>query len=93
MVILNRVRKEVNWERWLLNQSSVIQNREVLEAKLKSLESEYETKEIPVLNFGVDLWSNPSKLNFGRVGPTDFMTAFVINYKQIISWKIDRLSP
>ena len=54
---------------------------------------EYETKEISRPEFWGGLWSNPSKLNFGRVGPIGFMTVFVIQLQADFSWKIERLSP
>ena len=74
-------------------QSSVIANRDSLEAKLKSLESEYETKEISRPEFWGGFMVKPIEIEFwqGRANRLHDRIRYPITRRY--SWKIERLSP
>jgi pyridoxamine 5'-phosphate oxidase len=76
------------------NQSRVIQNRKVLEDKLKSLEDKYANKEIPrPKNWGGFL-VRPESIEFWQGRPNRLHDRFLFtksDEKQ--NWKIERLAP
>ncbi|WP_109300784.1 pyridoxamine 5'-phosphate oxidase [Aquimarina sp. AU474] len=77
---------------WASKQSERIESREILEAKLKSLEKEYSKKEIPKPPFWGGYCVKPVEFEFwqGRANRLHDR----IRYKDIeMNWKADRLSP
>ena len=74
-------------------QRSVIANRDILEAKLKSLELEYETKEISRPEFWGGFMVKPIEIEFwqGRANRLHDRIRFQLQADS--SWKIERLSP
>ena len=74
------------------NQSSVIENRDILEVQLKELETEYENKEVPKpVNWGGYLVS-PVSFEFWQGRPNRLHDR--IRYKlQEYDWIVERLAP
>lgn len=76
------------------NQSSVIENRKVLEDELESLKEEYEDKEIPrPENWGGYL-VRPESIEFWQGRPNRLHDRFLFTKKDASDdWKIERLAP
>ena len=75
------------------NQSSVIANREVLESKLKSLETEYETKEITRPEFWGGFMVNPIEIEFWQGRPNRLHDRMEFSLNEDNSWSVSRLAP
>lgn len=74
-------------------QSKEIANREFLEEKLKSLESEYENKEIPrPENWGGYL-AKPYEIEFWQGRPNRLHDRIIYKLQEDFDWKISRLAP
>ena len=74
-------------------QSSVIANREVLETKLKSLEMEYENKEIIRPDFWGGFIVKPIEIEFWQGRANRLHDRIRYQLQADFSWKTDRLSP
>jgi pyridoxamine 5'-phosphate oxidase len=74
-------------------QSSVIKNRDVLEAKLKSLEMEYETKAISRPKFWGGFMVKPIEIEFWQGRENRLHDRIRYQLQADFSWKIERLSP
>ena len=74
-------------------QSSVIENRDVLETKLKSLESEYENKEITRPEFWGGFIVKPIEIEFWQGRANRLHDRIRYQLQADFSWKTDRLSP
>ena len=74
-------------------QSSVIANREVLETKLKSLELEYENKEILRPKFWGGFMIKPIEIEFWQGRANRLHDRILYQLLTDFSWKMDRLSP
>ena len=75
------------------NQSSVIANREVLETKLKSLEAEYENKEITRPEFWGGFIVKPIEIEFWQGRANRLHDRIRYQLQADYSWKIERLAP
>ncbi|WP_298539327.1 pyridoxamine 5'-phosphate oxidase [uncultured Aquimarina sp.] len=77
---------------WASNQSNIVDSREILEAKLKSLEKEYQNKEIPKPDFWGGFCIKPIEFEFWQGRPNRLHDR--IRYiAEKNTWKIERLSP
>lgn len=74
------------------NQSSIISSRELLEDRLKSLEKEYESKEIKRPNFWGGYLVRPISMEFWQGRPNRLHDRIRFTLENI-DWKIDRLAP
>lgn len=74
-------------------QSSVIRNREILEEKLKSLESEYESKPITRPEFWGGFKVKPIEIEFWQGRANRLHDRIRYQLQTDFSWKIERLSP
>ncbi|EMY81653.1 pyridoxamine 5'-phosphate oxidase [Psychroflexus gondwanensis] len=75
------------------NQSKVIENREVLEKELKSLEDQYQNKEVPrPKNWGGFL-VRPLSMEFWQGRPNRLHDRFRFTLIDDLDWKIERLAP
>lgn len=78
---------------WASNQSQVIANREVLEARLEQLKQEYENKEIPrPLHWG-GLRVIPTAIEFWQGRPSRLHDRLLYRWLEDGTWVIERLSP
>lgn len=75
------------------NQSQVVANREALEAKLKSLESEYEGKEIPRPKNWGGFIVKPVEIEFWQGRPNRLHDRLRYTLQDDYNWSICRLSP
>ncbi|WP_299242333.1 pyridoxamine 5'-phosphate oxidase [uncultured Aquimarina sp.] len=77
---------------WASNQSNIVDSREILEAKLKSLEKEYQNKEIPKPDFWGGFCIKPIEFEFwqGRPNRLHDRIRYIVEKN---TWKIERLSP
>ena len=75
------------------HQSTVIANRDVLEHKLKALESEYETKTIPRPEFWGGFIVKPIEIEFWQGRANRLHDRIRYQLQADLSWKIERLSP
>ena len=71
----------------------MIANREVLETKLKSLESEYETKEITRPEFWGGFMVKPIEIEFWQGRANRLHDRIRYQLQADFSWKIERLAP
>ncbi len=78
---------------WASNQSEIIESREVLEDKLKSLEAEYKDKKIPKPPFWGGYCVKPVEFEFwqGRANRLHDRIRFLLDNDN--NWIISRLSP
>ncbi|MEZ4852864.1 pyridoxamine 5'-phosphate oxidase [Flavobacterium sp.] len=75
------------------NQSEVIPNREYLEEKLKTLEHQFENKEVPRPNFWGGFLVRPVEIEFWQGRPNRLHDRIRYQLKENYIWKIDRLAP
>jgi len=79
---------------WASEQSSIVDSREILEEKLKSLEKDFEDKKIPKPDFWGGYCVKPIEFEFWQGRPNrlhDRIRYMLI--KENHQWKVDRLSP
>jgi pyridoxamine 5'-phosphate oxidase len=75
------------------NQSEVVQNREVLEEKLKQLEKEFEGKEIARPKFWGGFIVKPVEIEFWQGRPNRLHDRIRYCLDNDYNWNIERLSP
>lgn len=75
------------------HQSEIIENREELEANLKSLEQKYEGKAIERPKYWGGFIVKPIELEFWQGRPNRLHDRIRYKLQDNLSWKIDRLSP
>jgi pyridoxamine 5'-phosphate oxidase len=75
------------------NQSEVIENREVLENELKSLEDKYQNKEIPRPKSWGGFLVRPQSMEFWQGRPNRLHDRFRFTLIDDLDWKIERLAP
>lgn len=75
------------------DQSEVIESREFLEEKLKTLEKEYEGKEIPRPMFWGGFIVKPVEIEFWQGRPNRLHDRIRYHLQHDFEWKIERLSP
>lgn len=75
------------------NQSEVIENREVLEDRMKALEQEFNGKEIPRPEYWGGYLVRPVEIEFWQGRPNRLHDRIRYQLQEDFSWKIDRLSP
>ncbi len=75
------------------DQSSVIPSREFLEEKLKSLEKEYQSKEIERPQYWGGYIVKPVSIEFWQGRPNRLHDRIRYELQEDYNWKIDRLAP
>jgi pyridoxamine 5'-phosphate oxidase len=75
------------------NQSEVIENREVLENELKSLEDKYQNKEVPRPKSWGGFLVRPQSMEFWQGRPNRLHDRFRFTLIDDLDWKIERLAP
>lgn len=75
------------------NQSEVVPNRAFLEDKLKSLEQEYDGKEVERPDFWGGYIVKPAELEFWQGRPNRLHDRIRYKLQPDYNWQIDRLSP
>ncbi|MDU8887246.1 pyridoxamine 5'-phosphate oxidase [Yeosuana sp. MJ-SS3] len=75
------------------HQSEIVENRDVLDNKLKELEKEYEGKEISRPNYWGGYIVKPFELEFWQGRPNRLHDRIRYSLKKDYSWAIHRLSP
>ena len=75
------------------NQSDVIENRDALDSKLKSLELHYEGKEIERPKHWGGFIVKPIELEFWQGRPNRLHDRIRFQLQEDYNWKLDRLSP
>jgi pyridoxamine 5'-phosphate oxidase len=78
---------------WVSKQSTVIANREVLEAKLAELEKQYPGQDIPMPEAWGGYILNPSRIEFWQGRPNRLHDRFLYTRLSSGGWRIERLSP
>lgn len=78
---------------WVSNQSSVIENREVLENRVKELEAKFENKEIDYPEHWGGYLLKPTKIEFWQGRSSRLHDRVLYTCENDNSWKIERLSP
>lgn len=78
---------------WVSNQSSVIKNREEIENKLKSLDEEFDGKEIPRPPFWGGFIVKPVEIEFWQGRPNRLHDRLRYTLDADYNWIIERLSP
>jgi pyridoxamine 5'-phosphate oxidase len=78
---------------WASNQSSIIDSREILVEKLKSLEVEYEDKVIPRPAHWGGFRLIPTEIEFWQGRPNRLHDRFRYQLQSSGEWAIDRLAP
>lgn len=75
------------------HQSEVIENRELLDEKLKNLEEKYNNKEIPRPKYWGGFIVKPVEIEFWQGRPNRLHDRIRYQLQEDYNWKIDRLSP
>jgi len=75
------------------NQSQIIDSREVLEHRLKELETNFINKEIPRPDFWGGFLVRPIEVEFWQGRPNRLHDRIRYSFQEDFFWKIDRLSP
>ncbi|PKG42958.1 pyridoxamine 5'-phosphate oxidase [Psychroflexus sp. MES1-P1E] len=75
------------------NQSEIIENREVLENELKSLEDKYQNKEVPRPKSWGGFLVRPQSMEFWQGRPNRLHDRFRFTLIDDLDWKIERLAP
>jgi pyridoxamine 5'-phosphate oxidase len=75
------------------NQSEIIENREVLENELKSLEDKYQNKEVPRPKSWGGFLVRPLSMEFWQGRPNRLHDRFRFTLIDDLDWKIERLAP
>ncbi len=75
------------------HQSEVLENREVLEAKLKQLEQRYEGQEIPRPNYWGGFIVKPVEIEFWQGRSNRLHDRIRYKMDDELNWQMDRLSP
>jgi pyridoxamine 5'-phosphate oxidase len=75
------------------NQSEIIENREVLENELKSLEDKYQNKEVPRPKSWGGFLVRPKSMEFWQGRPNRLHDRFRFTLIDDLDWKIERLAP
>lgn len=75
------------------NQSDIVENRTVLEDKLKTLENEFENKEIPRPEHWGGLIVKPVEIEFWQGRANRLHDRIRYSLQSDYNWKIDRLAP
>jgi len=78
---------------WASPQSNVVASREVLDAKLKSLEKEFEGKEIPRPKHWGGYIVKPISIEFWQGRPNRMHDRIRYTLQKDFSWKMERLAP
>jgi len=78
---------------WASPQSEVVASREVLDAKLKSLEKEFEGKEIPRPKHWGGYIVKPISIEFWQGRPSRMHDRIRYTLEKDFSWKMERLAP
>lgn len=75
------------------HQSEVVENRTILEQRLKELEHEYEGKEIPRPEFWGGFIVKPVEMEFWQGRPNRLHDRIRYSLNSDFDWKMERLSP
>lgn len=78
---------------WASNQSSVISGREILDEKLRQLESKYENNEIPKPEFWGGYLVKPLNFEFWQGRPNRLHDRIFYSKPDGENWKFQRLAP
>ncbi len=78
---------------WASTQSEVIPDREVLEARMKALEAEYQGQEIPRPNHWGGFRVVPTEMEFWQGRPSRLHDRLRYQLQENGDWQIDRLAP
>lgn len=78
---------------WASNQSSVVENREFLDERLKDFENKFEGKEIPRPAHWGGFLVKPVSIEFWQGRPNRMHDRIRYTLQEDFSWKIERLAP
>ena len=78
---------------WASNQSSIVNSREALENNIKSLEKEFENKEIPRPKHWGGYLVKPVSIEFWQGRPNRLHDRIRYLLEEDFSWKMERLAP
>lgn len=78
---------------WVSNQSRIIENREVLENRVKELEEKFKNKEVDYPEYWGGYVLKPTKIEFWQGRASRLHDRILYTCENDNSWKIERLSP